>query len=127
MRRLLSLVALLTVTSCASATGGGEHRYVVFFQEWSAQLDPAAKSAVAGAADEAKAHPTGKIMVIGFADTVGSAQANIDVSRLRAQVVADALTANGIDAGRIQRAARGATQFELSAQESRRVEIVVGP
>jgi outer membrane protein OmpA-like peptidoglycan-associated protein len=66
-------------------------------------------------------------MVIGFADTVGSAQANIDVSRLRAQVVADALTANGIDAGRIQRAARGATQFELSAQESRRVEIVVGP
>ncbi len=66
-------------------------------------------------------------MVIGFADPVGSAQANIDVSRLRAQVVTDELTANGIDAGRIQRSARGATQFQLTAQESRRVEIVVGP
>jgi outer membrane protein OmpA-like peptidoglycan-associated protein len=127
---MVVLSLLLACSACAAQTGArsaDEQKYLVFFQEWSAQLDTPAQGAITAAAAEAKAHPTEHVTVTGFADPTGSPQANVEISRLRAQVVSDALVSNGVDQARISRSARGATEFMANSLESRRVEIAVGP
>jgi outer membrane protein OmpA-like peptidoglycan-associated protein len=101
--------------------------YVVYFQEWSAALDASAQSVIAHAADWAKANPGPSVRVTGFADPTGSKKANILLSELRAQVVVDQLTGDGVDANRIAQAGQGSVQFALTSQESRRVTVSFGP
>lgn len=124
MRRLAVLL-LVCLGACTAGTPQASQRFVVYFQEWSAGLDEGAQKAITEAAQRAQQHPTEAVIVTGFADPEGSQQANIDLSRTRAQVVVDQLTRDGVAAGRIHLAARGATDFTLSSQESRRVEIAV--
>ncbi len=124
----LGLVILLL---CA-AIGGGRaaepppQKFVVFFQEWSAALEDPAQSVITQAADWVKSHPGSIIQVHGFASTVGSRQANILLSDLRAQVVVDQLVSDGVDPKRVHQRGRGPVEFALTAQESRRVEISIG-
>jgi len=124
MRKLV-LGLLLLVAACAT-THPGTHRQVVYFQEWSARLDENAQAAVDASAAFVKQHPMGLVTVIGYADPEGSAQANIEVSRARAQMVVDALVAAGVPAARIKREAKGETAYVQNSLESRRVEIVFG-
>ncbi len=125
MRRLWVLGLLLVLGACAQADLSGQ-RFVVYFQQWSAGLDDGAKQVVASAAGWAKAHPNLPVAVNGFADPEGSPQANRDLSRTRAQVVADELTGQGVAAQRISVDARGSVGFAMDSQESRRVTIVLG-
>ena len=124
MRRFACLLLLLA-TAC-TVTGPPPHRIVVFFKEWSAAIDPPAAGAITQAAQWAKDHPADAIRVIGYADPTGSAEANVYMSRTRAQVVADQLVTDGVDRSRIVIAAQGATGFTQTTQESRRVEIAIG-
>ena len=73
-----------------------------------------------------RVRPAMEVSVSSYADTYGSAQANADFTRLRAQAVFDVLVRNGIPAARIQRREVGAVAFQIDAQESRRVVVVVG-
>jgi cytochrome c oxidase subunit 2 len=123
-RRLCVLGLLLCATGCA-AWQGPSQKFVVFFQQWSAALDDPAFETVRAAANWANAHPNASIVVNGYADPTGSQQANIDMSRTRAQLVVDQLVRDGVPRPRIRLAAHGPTDFTLSALESRRVEIVV--
>ena len=130
MRRLtaLFLVGLMSVAmrgGPASAADAPAKRFVVYFQEWSAAFDDSALGAIATAADFAKANPTARITVTGFADPTGSRKANILMSELRAQVVTDQLAQDGVPAARVTQGARGSVEFALTSQESRRVEIAV--
>jgi peptidoglycan-associated lipoprotein len=125
MRRFFAVGLMLALGGCAVGEGATS-RYVVFYQQWSAQLDNSATAVVNGAAAFAMRHPTQPVIVVGYADPEGSPQANIDISRTRAQVVSDALVAQGVAPARIQRSARGTTSFTGTSQESRRVEIDVG-
>jgi outer membrane protein OmpA-like peptidoglycan-associated protein len=125
MRRFFAVGLMLGLAGCVTDEGASS-RYVVFYQQWSAQLDSSAQSVVNGAAAFAKRHPTQPVYVVGYADPDGSPQANIDISSARAQVVADALIANGVAPERIRRNAQGTTNFTGTSQESRRVEIDVG-
>ena len=126
MRRFGCLLLLALVAACTMAPSGPPHKIVVFFQEWSAALDPAATSAVGAAAQWAKDHPDGAVKVVGYADPKGSAQANDYMSLTRAQIVADQLVTDGVPRDRIVLGAHGATDFTLTSQESRRVEIAIG-
>ncbi len=121
----LMLVLMPLLGACATFEGSS-NRYVIFYPEWSAQLDDSAKGVVDGAAGFALRHPMAPVTVVGFADLDGSPQANKDISRARAHVVVDELVARGVPAARIQSTARGSTNFIDSSQESRRVEIDVG-
>jgi outer membrane protein OmpA-like peptidoglycan-associated protein len=125
MRRVACLL-LLTVAACTASVPVEPHRVIVFFQEWSAAIDPAASGAITEAAEWAKDHPGAAVKVIGYADPTGSATANEYMSRTRAQVVADQLVTDGVDRARIVLGAQGATGFTLTSQESRRVEIAIG-
>jgi outer membrane protein OmpA-like peptidoglycan-associated protein len=124
MRKLV-IGLLLLVAACANQHPG-THRQLVYFTEWSAKLDETAQAAVTASADFVKQHPAGVISVIGYADPEGSSQANLDLSRARAQMVVDALIAAGVPAERIRRDAKGETAYVQNSLESRRVEIVFG-
>ena len=66
------------------------------------------------------------VVVASYTDPYGSQKANADFTRLRAQMVVDGLVANGVLATRIQLREIGSVNFQIDAQESRRVEITVG-
>ena len=78
----------------------------------------------AQAAQAAKAAPGSAVRVIGYTDSVGIPQDDVILSQHRAQRVADALVADGVDPGRISRQGRGQTH-EDPGVESRRVEIEI--
>jgi outer membrane protein OmpA-like peptidoglycan-associated protein len=129
MRRLTAFALLLGLGACAAPSPPAPaplQKFVVFFSEWSASLDPPAVGVVAAAADAARQMPNAVVTVIGYADPAGSTQANLYMSRTRAQVVTDQLVQDGIAAARIQHTGRGPTDFTSSSLESRRVEIDVG-
>jgi len=91
-----------------------------------ASAEVRAKRAVSPRAKWAADHPNQSVAVNGFADPEGSKQANIDISRTRAQLVVDQLVKDGVSQQRIRLGAKGPTDFTLSSQESRRVEIAIG-
>lgn len=134
MRRAVVLFAVLGLAACtvAPAPAGSAappvsgRSYVVFFQEWSAGLDKPALQTIAAAAAVAAGNPAAPVVVTGYADPLGSVQANIYLTETRAQVVTDQLTADGINPARIHQRAAGKVGFQLTSQESRRVVITIG-
>jgi outer membrane protein OmpA-like peptidoglycan-associated protein len=125
MRRFAYLL-LFAVAACTAPAPSEPQRFIVFFQEWSAAIDPPATTAITAAARWAKDHPQAVVKVIGYADPTGSAAANEYMSHTRAQVVADQLVTDGVDRARIGLGAEGATAFIQNSQESRRVTIAIG-
>jgi OOP family OmpA-OmpF porin len=125
MRRSWVLGLLLPIGACAAPPSPSQP-LVVYFQEWSASLDDSAQQIIKSAATLANSQPNGRVEVAGYADPEGSPQANRDVSRTRARVVADSLIADGVAAQRVSVTAHGATGFAIDPQESRRVTIIVG-
>lgn len=125
MRRLFLAGLVLSVAACVPPEPAGR-KYLVFFQDWSAQLDDGSKVTLDQAAAQAKGSPGAPILVSGFADPDGTPQANIDISRARAQVVTDELVQAGVPRGRISLRARGSVGFVDTSLESRRVEVTVG-
>ncbi len=121
-RVTMAALALLLLAQPAMA----DNRSVVFFRSWSARLDPSALAVIAGAATKALANRSLPISVVGAADPDGSAEANRLLSRLRAQVVKDALVQDGVAARRITVRGIGAVPFSQSGLESRRAIITVG-
>ncbi len=124
---LLLAAGFVTAMTSARAADTSSRNYIVFFKEWSAAIDKPAASVISAAAKAAKANPAMKVHVIGYADTTGSGQANHYLTQLRAQVVTDALTADGLPADRIEQAAEGAVPAIGTKQESRRVTIALTP
>ena len=124
--RWLFVSAVLLAAAGAAGAGEPARHVVVFFSSWSARLDDQAMKSVQSAADWAKQHSDQSLAVIGYASTVGSTTANQDLSRLRAQVVADTLVADGVPLDRIKRESKGPVDYSLDPLEARRVEIALG-
>ena len=124
----LAFAAFIAVTGTALAAPAA---YPVFFQPWSAAIDSNAASTIKLAAKAALADPAAPVVVTGAADTVGSLAANRDIAQTRAQVVSDALVADGVPESRITVVSSGAVAAPGAppgsyAQFSRRVLIKVG-
>lgn len=66
------------------------------FRSGSAQLDTKALADVGRIVSLIERNPTKRILLFGFADSVGGAEANLRLSRERARVVADELIMNGL-------------------------------
>ena len=122
MRRLAIGLGLLALSSCAQPTPP-DQIFPVFFNDFSSNLDPAGVQVVSNAADIAKRFPKYVVKVTGYADSAGSTQAEIDLSRARADAVANLLQRDGVDPGRITRAAVGTPPNSQPGVERRRVEI----
>jgi len=122
MRKFIAISVLCGLVGCAELPAmpfygppaASTPATPVFFQPFSAALDQPALATIASAAQEAKAKPDARVLVTGAADSVGSSKANKYLSETRAQVVADALVADGVARGRIHLRAAG----EVSAPGS---------
>jgi outer membrane protein OmpA-like peptidoglycan-associated protein len=130
MKFAVAFSILLGLSACstdAPPAAAPLPRYVVYFPTWSADFDQSARDILAQAGKAAAAAPTAPITVSGHADTIGSSQANIYLSETRAQVVADALVASGVNPARIHQHALGESGIpDTSEQFERRVVIEIG-
>jgi OOP family OmpA-OmpF porin len=122
IKAALFAITLLAAAPVTHAFAAGQPLGVVYFTEWSALLDPAATGAIKTIAADL-ATKTGNVTVTGYADTIGSNEANDLLSKLRAQMVIDLLQTDGVPASRLKRADKGATPDIGGLNESRRVLI----
>ncbi len=105
----------------------------VLFSSGSAQLYPGGREKLRNFAGVLTRYPRTTIQVVGNTDSRGSEESNMDLSRRRAQAVADELVAAGVSAGRIVTRGVGesmpiATNDTPEGRaQNRRVEIVVSP
>lgn len=126
MRRIFLCLPLLALPAACTTAPPAKQAFLVFFEPWSVGLDAEGRAAIDRAASLAKSSPSAVVDVVGFADPDGSAAANVELSRLRAQLVVDELVKAGVARGRIRQSGRGPTDFAQSSLESRRVEITIG-
>lgn len=122
-RRALAACALLALA--AGCTPQPQPRYVVFFYQLSSDLDPEAQSVVQAAVTAARNAPTRLVTVAGYTDRMDAPGADVQLSRRRAQAVADALAASGVDRARISLQPRGQDREGDPGVERRRVEITL--
>ena len=100
----------------------------IFFDFGKYDLRPESEPELQRIYDLMKEYPDMKIEVQGFADSIGSTEFNLFLSRMRAKAVRDWLVSHGIDSSRIRYVGygeeeRGATEEEL--QKSRRVQFKI--
>ena len=122
MLRGVLVLALL----CGACSYGDEadlrSDFVVFYAGGSTTLDATASATIARAARGAERARSFGVVVAGYADDPGAAEANQIQSRIRAQLVADALVRDGVARDRVTLMPRRALGGD-PALESRRVDI----
>lgn len=82
----------------------------VLFRTGAARLDSQYRPLVDLAVDLMRAEPTSTLMVVGHTDDVGPEDANLRLSLLRANAVADLVEAHGIDRDRLTIEGRGESE-----------------
>jgi outer membrane protein OmpA-like peptidoglycan-associated protein len=102
----------------------------VLFDTGQATLKPGADRAVDRLAQFLKDSPGTDVLIEGHTDSVGTDDYNLALSQRRAQAVADALSARGVSADRVQTKGLGkaypvaSNDTQAGRQQNRRVEIV---
>lgn len=103
----------------------------VLFEFGRAEVKPAAEASILKLANYLQQHPDRRVLIEGFTDSVGSNAANLTLSQRRAQAVAEALRARGVDASRIDTRGYGEA-FPVASNGStsdramnRRVEVYI--
>jgi outer membrane protein OmpA-like peptidoglycan-associated protein len=132
MRRRAALLALslIGLSGCSSTSQllsrqyhSAEPKFIVFYSAWSSTLDGQGLAVVSQAAQAALKDPGSTVQVVGFASTIGTDVANQTLSEQRASNVMNQIIADGVPSNRVTSMARGATSYQLSPIEARRVEI----
>ncbi len=120
-------IVLAGIAACTTTPAEPlEPTYIVFFTPFSADLDDGARGVIADASRAAQTASGHRIVVAGYADRTagGSPAVNQTLSKLRTQVVADSLVAQGVDRGRIVLRPKGSIGGDPGV-ESRRVAIEI--
>ena len=114
------------VARVMGVTRGASPDHAVMFGPWSVLLDQAALAVIEAAAAQANQQPEATVTLAEYLDPAGP-QAIADLSRLRAQLIEDQLAAQGVARERISRVRRAVSEVPGMAQESQRVDILLGP
>jgi outer membrane protein OmpA-like peptidoglycan-associated protein len=121
-------VAALSLTALAGCSWlSDQQKSSVYFQPYSAKLDPQAIETVHTAANFARAHPLQPVTILGFS-APPDPQRDVDgLSAQRAETVKQALVSDGIGPQRITTSANGVVDPKtLPSVAVRRVDINVG-
>lgn len=103
----------------------------VLFETGSARLRPAANAKLRPLVDYLRGRPAQRLRIDGYTDAVGTAQANLILSRDRARSVADALSGMGVNPSRFQLDGHGedspaaSNRDAAGRQLNRRVEVTL--
>jgi outer membrane protein OmpA-like peptidoglycan-associated protein len=131
LRSIQALGALLFIFAAGCAqqpvTNGTPEigRYLVYFNEFSADLSPDALNVIGEATKYAKENGATVIQVEGRASATGSPEANQKLTETRTQVTYDALVKDGVDPKIIQQKPLGQTTTSDVSVMDRRVDIVL--
>jgi hypothetical protein len=134
-----SLLALATpmahaqtsMQTVAPAEVEGDGRYLVTFALNQATLTGQDRQVITQAVENYRTSGEGQVTVTGYTDTSGPAAYNLDLSRQRAEMVANELIAEGIPANQVVAVGRGEEDLLVPTPDgvreprNRRVEIVV--
>jgi OmpA-OmpF porin, OOP family len=126
-RYLLGLLVTGALAGCVApgpATPDAE-RFLVYFDEFSANITPQAQSVIDEAVAKAKVTHAQAIRIEAHASATGSPAANQKLTETRAQVVADALQKDGIDPAMLRQVAAGQTPTGDTSVADRRVDLVL--
>jgi len=124
MRYLCCAALLALLAACVQpATDNG--RFLVFFDEFSANLTPEAHKVVADAVRRARETSTRSIRIEARASATGSPAANQRLAETRSQVVADELAAGGLSPAMLHQVPIGQTGSGDPSVAERRVDIVL--
>jgi outer membrane protein OmpA-like peptidoglycan-associated protein len=128
MTQAVGACLLLILAACAPVPPQGAAeagRYLVYFNEFSANLSPDAQNVVAEAAGKAKELGARSVLVQGRASATGSPAANQRLTETRTQVVYDALQKDGVNPTIIAQQPLGQTTTTDTTVMDRRVDIVL--
>ncbi|HTZ35300.1 MAG TPA: OmpA family protein [Stellaceae bacterium] len=106
-------------------TSTEDSRYLVYFNEFSANLSPDALNVIATASQRAREVGAKSVLVQGRASATGSPVANQRLTETRTQVVYDALQKDGVNPAIIQQQPLGQTTTTDTSVMDRRVDIVL--
>ena len=91
----------------------------IYFEAESAEVTKEGRAVLRAAAAQARPCKVASVDVLGLADSVGTADANLELSKRRAQSVTAALTAAGLPAGEIKASAAGQMGAVTAAGQAR--------
>ena len=128
MTRKPFIVAALLVAFAASAPQGFAQqgdRFLIYFDEFSANLTTQARAVIADAAKQAREGNARAIRIEARASATGSQKANQYLAQTRSQVVADELEHDGVNPASVTQVPIGQTGSEDPSVAERRVDIVL--
>ncbi|MGE0257122.1 MAG: OmpA family protein [Alphaproteobacteria bacterium] len=127
MRMPLLCAALLIVSAALAPPGWAQesNRFLVYFDEFSANLTQKSRDVIADAAKKARETNAKGIRIEARASATGSQKANHYLAQTRSQVVADELEHDGVNPATVQQVPIGQTGSEDPSVAERRVDIVL--
>ncbi len=132
--KLYRLLVLLTALGAASAASGQTvtppanaeiPRFLVYFDEFSANLSNEAKTIIADAAKRARESGAKTVIVQARASATGTAETNKYLAQTRCSIVADQLESDGMARAMIRQEPIGQTGSEDPTVYNRRVDIIL--
>lgn len=119
--------ALLMACTALAPTGIAQEgtRFLIYFDEFSANLTQQARGVIADAVKKARASNAKAIRIEARASATGSQKANHYLAQTRSQVVADELEHDGVNPAIVQQVPIGQTGSEDPSVAERRVDIVL--
>lgn len=127
IRKPLLLAALLAAFATLAPPGFAQQgdRFLIYFDEFSANLTQKSREVIADAAKDARESKARAIRIEARGSATGSVQANIYLALTRSQVVADQLAKDGANPAMIKLVPIGQTGSDDPSVAERRVDIVV--
>jgi peptidoglycan-associated lipoprotein len=123
-RHLCCAALLVLLAGCVQpSTDNG--RFLVFFDEFSANLTPEAHKVVADAVKHVRETGTRSVRIEARASATGSPVANQRLAETRSQVVADELAADGMSPAMLHQVPIGQSGSGDPSVAERRVDIVL--
>jgi OmpA-OmpF porin, OOP family len=122
---LLPGVAIASAASAQTAPNAETPRFLVYFEEFSANLSDEAKTVIADAAKRARESGAKAVVVQARASATGTAETNKYLAQTRSSIVTDQLQADGIARTMIRQEPIGQTGSSDPTVYNRRVDIIL--
>jgi peptidoglycan-associated lipoprotein len=131
-KRLIRGVLVIAAVAAMGGCAGGkqlvrqpkpcqDQRAQIYFEPDSAEMTAAGQAILKEAAAAARGCEVEEVQVVGLADAVGAPDANLELSKRRAEAVSAALAAAGLPPARFEVAAAGQADAVTSSGEARPV------
>ena len=125
IRRILPCALVVAFLAACAPMSADNGRFLVFFNEFSANLTPEAHKVVADAVRRVRETGTRSVRIEARASATGSPAANARLAETRSQVVADELATDGISPAMLHQVPIGQTGSGDPSVAERRVDIVL--